>query len=99
MAVCVRRNFIGQRERTKDDGMGVRETCDYARGGVAIGDCDDCVVAYCDRRRRISVAKGRTCALLMPFLKILSMERRQSGVATGDAGLLDGVTEVVVVAM
>jgi hypothetical protein len=27
------------------------------------------------------------------------MERRQSGVATGDAGLLDGVTEVVVVAM
>jgi hypothetical protein len=35
----------------------------------------------------------------MPFLKILSMERRQSGVATGDAGLLDGVTEVVVVAM
>jgi hypothetical protein len=41
MAVCVRRNFIGQRERTKDDGMGVRETCDYARDGVAIGDCDD----------------------------------------------------------
>ena len=98
-AVCIRRDFICPRERTQDDGMGVRETCDYARDGVAIGDCDDCIVADRDRGRRISVAKGCTHAVLMPFLNIRFMERRQRGIMTGDAGLLDGMTEVVVVAM
>jgi hypothetical protein len=78
--------------------VGVRETSDHTPNGVIDGDFNDRVVNYCYRRRRISVAKDCTRALLMPLFNVRS-ESRQSAVMTGDAILLDRVTSVVVVAM